>query len=102
MINTNLKKSKKLLNIIIIIFLSLSISACFGEKNKPARLSKATGKTYRVKKTYTVKKGDTLSGIAKEQLGKAHRWKYLYELNKDRIRDPNKLKAGQSIIIPVE
>ncbi|MDD4909501.1 MAG: OmpA family protein [Candidatus Omnitrophica bacterium] len=53
-------------------------------------------------KEYRVKKGDTLSSIAKEQLGKAHRWKYLYELNKDRIKDPNKLKAGQEIVIPVE
>lgn len=51
---------------------------------------------------YTVLKGDSLSKIAKEQLGAAHRWKYLYELNKDRIKDPNKLRAGQKIIIPVE
>lgn len=53
-------------------------------------------------KEYIVKKGDTLSGIAKEQLGGGHRWQYLYELNKDRIKDPNKLRVGQKIIIPVE
>jgi len=51
---------------------------------------------------YIVKSGDTLSKIAKEQLGSAHRWVYLYELNKDRIKDPHKLKAGQKIVIPVE
>ncbi|TRZ94455.1 LysM peptidoglycan-binding domain-containing protein [bacterium] len=51
---------------------------------------------------YTVKKGDTLSKIAKEQLGGAHRWKYLYELNKDRINDPNKLRIGKKLIIPIE
>ena len=51
---------------------------------------------------YVIKKGDTLSKIAQEQLGKAHRWKYLYELNKDAINDPNKLKPGKKIIIPVE
>jgi outer membrane protein OmpA-like peptidoglycan-associated protein len=51
---------------------------------------------------YTIKEGDSLSKIAKEQLGAAHRWKYLYELNKDKIKDPNKLKKGQKIIIPVE
>lgn len=51
---------------------------------------------------YEIKKGDTLSKIAQEQLGKAHRWKYLYELNKDRIKNPDKLKVGQKIIIPVE
>ena len=51
---------------------------------------------------YTVKTGDTLSSIAKNELGKPARWKYLYEINKDRIKDPNKLKAGTKIIIPVE
>ena len=53
-------------------------------------------------KEYIIKKGDTLSKIAHEQLGNAARWKYLYELNKDRIKDPNRLKVGQKIIIPIE
>ena len=51
---------------------------------------------------YTVQKNDFLSKIAQEQLGAAHRWKYLYELNKDRIKDPNKLRVGQVLLIPVE
>ena len=51
---------------------------------------------------YTVQKNDFLSKIAQEQLGAAHRWKYLYELNKDRIKDPNKLRVGQILLIPVE
>ena len=51
---------------------------------------------------YTVQKGDSLSKIAQKEMGGGHRWKYLYELNKDRIKDPNKLKVGQVIIIPVE
>ncbi len=53
-------------------------------------------------KEYIIQKDDTLSKIAQEQLGRASRWKYLYELNKDRIKDPNKLKVGQKIIIPIE
>jgi outer membrane protein OmpA-like peptidoglycan-associated protein len=53
-------------------------------------------------KEYTIKKGDTLSKIAQEHLGKAYRWKYLYELNKDRIKNPNKLKTGLKITIPIE
>ena len=51
---------------------------------------------------YTVQKNDFLSKIAQEQLGAAHRSKYLYELKKDRIKDPNKLRVGQVILIPVE
>ncbi|MDI6758388.1 MAG: OmpA family protein [Candidatus Omnitrophota bacterium] len=51
---------------------------------------------------YVIQKGDSLSKIAKEQMGGAHRWKYLYELNRDVIKDPNKLKPGKKIVIPVE
>jgi outer membrane protein OmpA-like peptidoglycan-associated protein len=53
-------------------------------------------------KEYTIQKGDTLWKIAQRELGSGYRWKYLYELNKDRIKDPNKLKAGKKIIIPIE
>jgi outer membrane protein OmpA-like peptidoglycan-associated protein len=53
-------------------------------------------------KEYVVKKGDTLSSIAAREYGKPHRWKYLYQLNKDKIKNPNKLKVGQKIVIPVE
>lgn len=51
---------------------------------------------------YTIKKGDTLWKIAERELGKGHRWKYIYDLNKDVIKNPNKLKAGRKILIPVE
>jgi len=51
---------------------------------------------------YTIKKGDTLWKIAEHELGKGHRWKYIYELNKGVIKNPNKLKAGKKILIPVE
>ncbi len=53
-------------------------------------------------KEYVVKKNDTLWKIAQQELGSGHRWKYLYQMNKDRIKNPNKLKAGTRIIIPVE
>lgn len=51
---------------------------------------------------YIVKPNDSLWKIAQSQLGSGHRWKYLYELNKAKIKDPKKLKAGMKIIIPVE
>lgn len=53
-------------------------------------------------KEYTIQKNDSLWSIAARELGSGHRWKYLYEFNKDRIKNPNKLKAGQEILIPVE
>jgi len=53
-------------------------------------------------KEYIIQKGDSLSKIAQKEMGGAYRWKYLYELNKDKIKNPNKLKAGMKIVIPVE
>ncbi len=53
-------------------------------------------------RTYTIMKGDTLWQIAEKELGSGHRWKYLYELNKDKIKNPSKLEPGLKIIIPVE
>lgn len=53
-------------------------------------------------KEYIIQKDDSLWKIAKKELGNGNRWKYLYELNKDKIKNPNKLKAGQKIIIPIE
>jgi len=53
-------------------------------------------------KEYTIKKDDTLWKIAKEYLGSGHRWKYLYEFNKDRIKNPSKLLEGTKILIPIE
>jgi outer membrane protein OmpA-like peptidoglycan-associated protein len=53
-------------------------------------------------KEYIIKKGDSLWKIAEKELGSGHRWKYLYELNKEQIKNPNKLKGGQKIIIPIE
>ncbi|MGE5307724.1 MAG: OmpA family protein [Deltaproteobacteria bacterium] len=53
-------------------------------------------------KEYTVRKGDTLWTIAQAQLGSGHRWKTLAEMNKDTVKNPNKLKPGQKIIIPIE
>lgn len=51
---------------------------------------------------YKIQKGDTLWKIAQKELGNGYRWKYLYELNKAKIKDPNKLRPGTIIIIPVE
>ncbi len=51
---------------------------------------------------YTVKKGDTLWKIAQKELGNGARWKYIFELNKNQIKNSNKLKVGQELVLPVE
>ncbi len=51
-------------------------------------------------KTYTVKAGDTLSAIAKEHLGSASAYMKIFDLNKDQLTDPDKIKPGQVLRLP--
>jgi nucleoid-associated protein YgaU len=51
-------------------------------------------------KTYTVKAGDTLSGIAQSQLGHANAYTKIFEANRDQLSDPDKIKPGQVLKIP--
>jgi nucleoid-associated protein YgaU len=50
--------------------------------------------------TYTVKAGDTLSGIAKNLLGDASKYSKIFEANRDVLSDPDKIKPGQVLKIP--
>ena len=51
---------------------------------------------------YTVKKGDTLSQIAKNYYGSGSQpyWKLIQDANKDLIKDANLIKPGQVFKIP--
>lgn len=51
-------------------------------------------------KTYTVQKGDSLSRIAKRELGSYNRWAEIYNANLNVIRDPNLLRTGMVLTIP--
>ena len=51
-------------------------------------------------KTYTVKPGDSLSAIAKSQLGDANAYMKIFEANKDQLSDPDKIKPGQVLKLP--
>lgn len=52
-------------------------------------------------KTYVVKSGDTLSKIAKLELGDSSKWQLLYKTNQKTIgKNPNKLQPGQKLVMP--
>jgi nucleoid-associated protein YgaU len=51
-------------------------------------------------RTYKVRKGDTLSGIAAKQLGKADRWPEIFVLNRAKIRHRDRLTPGQVLTLP--
>jgi nucleoid-associated protein YgaU len=51
-------------------------------------------------RTYTVKSGDSLSKIAKEYYGNAGQYMKIFEANRDKLSDPNKIQPGQELVIP--
>lgn len=51
-------------------------------------------------RTYKVQKGDTLWDIAEKMYGSGLQWPRIYTANKDKIRDPNRINAGQVLRIP--
>jgi len=50
--------------------------------------------------SYKVKSGDCLWNIAKKHLGDGSRYKEIYELNKDKIKNPNLIYPDQELILP--
>jgi nucleoid-associated protein YgaU len=53
-------------------------------------------------RTYTVKAGDTLSQIAKEELGDASAYHTIFEANRDQLESPDRIKPGQVLKIPTK
>jgi LysM repeat protein len=51
---------------------------------------------------YEVRPGDTLSKIAKIFLGDPNRYQAVFELNTDQLKDPNMIRVGQKLKIPVK
>jgi len=51
---------------------------------------------------YIIKKGDTLSAIAKQYYGKASLYPRIFEANREVIKDANLIYPGQKIRIPLD
>ena len=53
-------------------------------------------------RTVTVKAGDSLSRIAKRELGNAAKWPAIFDANRDKIKDPDLIHPGQILTLPPE
>ena len=62
-------------------------------QNKPTTTASGGG-------IYTVKRGDTLWGIAASKLGSGARWQEIYNLNKDVISNPDLIQPGWKLKLP--
>ena len=51
-------------------------------------------------RTYTVQAGDTLSKISKQFYGDGNAYMKIFDANKDKLKDPDKIQPGQQLTIP--
>jgi LysM repeat protein len=51
-------------------------------------------------RTYTVQPGDSLSKISKQFYGDSNMYMKIFDANKDKLADPDKIKAGMDLLIP--
>ena len=51
-------------------------------------------------RVYTVAAGDTLSKIAKQFYGNANSYNKIFEANRDKLDNPDKIRVGQELVIP--
>ena len=51
-------------------------------------------------RTYIVQPGDSLSKISKNFYGNANMYMIIFDANKDKLSDPNKISAGTELVIP--
>ena len=66
---------------------------------RPAYARHAHRRTHPAR-TYTVKPGDTLSGIAFHFYGSARAWRFLFQVNRAEIKNPNLIFPGQVLRVP--
>ena len=67
----------------------------------PARQQTSTpDPTQSALRWYQIKKNDRYVSIAREQLGSASRWREIYELNKDKFPDAQRIRSGVRIKLP--
>lgn len=53
-----------------------------------------------VRGLYTIKKGDTLIGLARRYYNDERKWKEIWTANRERIPNPNRIMPGLEIVLP--
>ena len=65
-----------------------------------AAAASAGGASSAPARTYTVQAGDSLSKISKQFYADANKYMKIFEANKDKLTDPNKVNVGTELLIP--
>jgi len=66
----------------------------------PSKPDESSADAWDATQWYVVKKGDTLSKIAKEFYGDASLYTKIFEANQDQLKNPDLIQVGQKLRIP--
>jgi len=66
----------------------------------PAAAAAVAGGASRTARTHTVRPGDSLSKISHEYYGNANEYMKIFEANRDKLTDPDKINPGMELVIP--
>ncbi len=88
------KSSRALKSILFAIMLAFPTMAPLAAPSIVTQAAETSGGEY------VVRPGDNLYRIAKNELGDGSRWEEIYELNKDKIKDPSLIYSQQRLVLP--
>lgn len=83
----------------LICDISVNQSAAPQQASQPRVMGAGVGSQGSTRR-YTVKSGDSLSKISSEFYGNAGDYMKIFEANRDKLSDPNKIQPGQELVIP--
>ena len=75
----------------------LTVDASISPQSQTAAASANSSSSSR---SYTVQAGDTLSKIAKQFYGNANDYHKIFDANRDKLDNPDRIQAGQQLVIP--
>jgi murein DD-endopeptidase MepM/ murein hydrolase activator NlpD len=81
------------------VFLVLGVFALAGPRPATAQDAPAEAQA-RAQSTHIVQSGETLGSIASRYLGSAAEWRAIYDANRDRIANPDRIRVGMELVIP--
>jgi len=66
----------------------------------PAQSTSRSTRAATAGENYIVQPGDTLSKISKDVYGDPNQYMRIFNANRDKLQDPDKIQAGQQLVIP--